>query len=360
MSAAGVAAPYTEASPDPLLSGALDVRTGGDGWARPSRFAPEQTVALGSCRAWHPGLFRQMAACTSGICLDFLTDAAHLRLRLFADPMPSGSRAVIEDVLRGGHAPEPPFDGFALEVDGEGRGFLEPDAEGLSRVALGARPGTERHVRVWLPCLAPARVGPIAHDGGYLKPAAAQRHLLVLGDSIAQGFVACDPSQGWPALLAKRGGLQLVNQGVGGQVFQPGSLVGLRPLVDPALIVVEFGANYRYEPCQASRVEREVRTYLFEVATAWPDVPAFVLTPTFHTEDLWPTHARSCFSDVARIIREQAAKHPGLTVVEGEELLPPDPTLLADGSDHPGPAGQRAYYEGLSEHILRTLAKRAG
>ena len=50
--------------------------------------------------------------------------------------------------------------------------------------------------------------------------------------------------------------------------------------------MVEFGANYRFEPCQAGRVEQEVRTYLYEVAATWPEVPTWVMTTLPYTEVL--------------------------------------------------------------------------
>ena len=36
-----------------------------------------------------------------------------------------------------------------------------------------------------------------------------------------------------------------------------------------------------------------------------------------------------------------------MSVVNGESLLPPDSSFLIDGSDHPGPNGQVAFYEKL-------------
>ena len=44
-------------------------------WVRPLRFSDEQIRALGSVQAWHPGLYRQMARTTAGICIEFETDA---------------------------------------------------------------------------------------------------------------------------------------------------------------------------------------------------------------------------------------------------------------------------------------------
>ena len=346
-----------------FLHGALGFTTDKDGWVRPSRFAPEQLRAVGSVRAWHPGLYRQLAVATAGVCLEMETDATRLALEVRVDPTPRGAASVLADVERHPHGPRPPFDGVSAVVDGRRLPLALPDEKNLitwllDNPASGPEPGLQHlpgmgephHVRVWLPCLTSCAVRSVTCDGTYLEPVAARRQLVVLGDSVAQGFVARDPSRSWCALLAERLGLDLVNQGLGGQVFQPGSLVGLPERVDAAGVVVEFGENYRYEPCQAARVERDVRTYLYELAEGFPDAPIWVLTCPPHTEDVYPTHPRSCAAEVDAIVRAAAGAHAQMRLVEAAPLLDADrlPELLADGSDHPGPLGQEMMAERLS------------
>lgn len=346
-----------------LLHGALDTIEEDGGWVRPVRFAPAQMRALGSVCAWHPGLYRQLAACTAGICLEFGTDASRIEVEVRMGPLPRGTKAVLADVTRHEAAPEPPFDGLSAEVDGRRLPLALPDGSDVVSWSLddpdsAPAPGLVRlpgmgephRVRVWLPCLSPCSVRDVRADGSYLEPVAARDQLLVLGDSIAQGYVCCDPGRSWAALLAGRLGLDLVNQGVGGQVFQPGSLAGAPGRVRPAAVVVEFGENYRYEPCSASRVERDVRAYLREVAEAFPSVPTWVLTPLPHAEDVYPTHPRSCASAVDGMIRAAAARHPQVRVANGGALLEGERLgeLLADGSDHPSPAGHELVADRLS------------
>lgn len=330
-----------------LLRGALRVTQGADGLARPSRFTEAQARELAGLAAWHPRLYREMAACTSGVCLDMVTDCAHLALEAVPDPFPGGTVAMLRDLLA--HDPEarPPYDGFSLVVDGKRLGVRVPGDDGLVRFAAGAFPGKTRRVRVWLPCLTGCKLGRVLGDGSYIEPAPANKALLVLGDSIAQGFTALDPALTWPALLADDLGLMLVNQGVGGQVFQPGSVADAGAAVDAAAVVVEFGANYRFEPCRADSVERDADAYLREVSRAFPATPTLVVTPLFHTEGVYPTHPKSCFADVARITAQAAGRHDQMRVVDGYGILPTDPDVLADGSDHPGAVGQQFVYKKL-------------
>ena len=229
-------------------------------------------------------------------------------------------------------APLRPARGDLLTID-----LADPDALALPLPGLGA----PCHVRVWLPCLVPCELRSVRADGSFVAPVAARGRLVVLGDSIAQGFCAEDPARAWPALLADHLGLDLVNQGVGGQVFQPGT-VPAAELENAAAVVVELGENYRFEPCAASAVARDVRAFLDEVAAAWPEAPVWVLTTPPHLEGVYPTHPRSCAREVDRVIAEAVARHPRMRLVNAGALLDGRllERLLADGCDHPGAEGQ--------------------
>ena len=343
-----------------LVRGALRVEDLGAGWVRPHRFGISQERALGSCLAWHPGLYRTMATCTSGVRVEFETDSSEVALEVELDRMPEGSAAIIADVRRA--TPDAPelLDGISADVDGRHVPVMLPGDGNLIELSLESGdaadqpamrlPGMgERHrVRVWLPCLSGCSFGRVLGDGTFIEPVEPAGELLVIGDSIAQGFCAGDPALTWPALLADRVGLGLVNQGVGGQVFQPGSLAGADGALEPTAIVVELGENYRYETCRAERVRGDVRRFLSELASAWPDVPTWVLTPIWHSERVYRTSPRSCFSDIPDIISEEVSAHSQMTLVHGTRLLDADPTLMADGYEHPNANGSATIAERLA------------
>ena len=58
------------------------------GWVHPLRISPNQLRVIGSCSSWHPGLFKQMAACTSDILVSFTTDSPEVVLDLNIDEVP--------------------------------------------------------------------------------------------------------------------------------------------------------------------------------------------------------------------------------------------------------------------------------
>jgi hypothetical protein len=298
-----------------------------------------------------------MSRASAGIFIEMNTDSNELVIELGFDEQPSGTSSVLEYVPRSSI----PLDGCSCEI---GKRLTSPSLEsgliGFSILELENESstttmlplpgfGSPHNVRIWLPCLRGCTIGRIWGDGTTMEPVASRQQLLIFGDSISQGFVAGNPALSWPSLLAKKLGFDVVNQGIGGQVFQPTTLPGLARTIELAAIIVEFGANYRYERCSRQEVARDIRIYLEELSQLWADVPCWVLTPLWHNENVWPTNPASCFSDVPAVIAESTKVHPAMHLVEGTDLLDSDSTFFADGFEHPNAAG--------SEQIATRLAK---
>ena len=342
------------------LRGALDVAELPNGWQRPVRVQESVLRALTSCEANHPGLFRQMASATSGMCLRLATDASELAVAVRLDREPRGTADVLEACERvGGRRP---YDGVSCWVDGRRLGCQTPrlpqralpwlgDVGGMGIACFDLRdpksepgegvmalPGLgKRHeVCIWLPCLRGCDLRELWLDGTYVEALPARPSLLVLGDSIGQGFCADDPAGTWPALLAERLGLDLLNQSIGGQVLQASTIphVAMGP---NDRIVVELGANYRWDPRPRVALEHEVRAYLGGVRHRWPNTPTWVVTPLWHDEESSASKSADCLQWVASSLA-QAATEVGARLVEGAALVDADPALFADG-EHPGPKG---------------------
>lgn len=330
-----------------FLKGALEVEPSSDGWVRPQRFTAAQRRALGSCAAWHPALYRQMAVATAGVRLELRTDAQEVGLELWVDEEPSGTTAQVE--LADGGPSDDPHDGVSADVDGHHVGAMMPPAEPVELVvdlndgvSAAPLPGMApvRQVTVWLPCLRGCRIRRLWSDGSLMEPVAAGRSLLVVGDSIAQGFLAGDPAEAWPARVARDQGLDLLNQGLGGQVFQPTAMADLASHVDPELVWIGLGANYRFQRCGHSELVRDVHGVVDYVVRAWPGATVFVASPTCHDEEAYPSHPRSCWEAVPQVLAAEVARHPGMHLADGARLLEDRRRYYAD-ADHPSLRGSR-------------------
>lgn len=349
-----------------LVRGAVWLEDVGAKWVRPHRFWPEQERALGSCAAWYPGIYRQMAPCCAGVRLEFETDATELVLEIALDAEPAATSRVLAGVAEKGLLAPGAHDALAVDVDGERLADVpldgvEPPAERGARgsevafeLADGAASGDllqlpgfadASRVCVWLPALRGARLGRVCGNGTFLHPVKRDVpacRLLVLGDSVAQGFVCDSPAASWPAIVARERGLDLVNQSVGGQVFQPSALVGLDRLDAPDAVIVALGANYSYGRASVAVVSREVTEYLSRVDALWPDASLLVMVPSTDGKTSVPG---SCYPFIEKIIGDAVARVRARRVSEGRaavyEVAQPElgEELLSDADGHPTAEG---------------------
>lgn len=333
------------------VHGALGLTEGSDGWVRPSRFLGAQQRALASCLAWHPGAYRQMASTTAGVCIRFVTDATRIALAVRVD---AEAQAVAE-ALRGVRNQESLrqtrrlLDGVSVVVDGERRGVVAPrkgivfvdlidpvNDPGAGVVALPGL-GKKRHVVLWLPCLHGCEVRELWTNGTCVEQEPVRPRLLVLGDAAAQGFCCMDPAGSWPVCVAEARGLELVNQSVGGLVFQPSSILEAS-IERVEQVVVALGASYKTQSCAVAGVSADIRGYFSEVVRHWPKAKVWALTPLWCKEDAVKARKGSCFAKVPELVQEMAARR-GVQVIDGLDLLPHRAELLADGVEYPNASG---------------------
>ena len=325
-----------------FLCGALETQTQPDGWVRPMRLAMSQRRALTSCSAWHPGLFRQMATTTAGVCIAFATDANEVALAVRLDEAPTATKATLRGLESQDEGQPLVQDGVSVVVDGRPLGIFVParDIVRFSLVDPAKDPGggmlalpglgVEHEVRLWLPCLRGCVVRELWADGTYVRALPARGRLLVFGDELGQGYCCGDPARSWAALAAERLGLELINQSVGGQVFQPSSVVGA-PIDGVERIVVELGSNYRQERCSAATVGSDIREFLSEISRTWPDATTCVVTPSW-IPSRGPMRRGSCYDQVESFEIRCARAH-NLRVIDGKRLVPDGLSELPSGAE---------------------------
>lgn len=388
--AAGAAAePSCCAYARELVRGAIELEELPYGWVRPWRFSAAQRRALASCLAWYPGIYRQMAACTAGVRLEFETDASEVFIEVRTDREPRATRNVLAGMKPQVGEAASAHDGFSFDVDGRHRdgvvqlgpvagsyaaavgaagsggqwaaGITLELGELKARGNLVALPGfgQSHRVCVWLPALRGCELGRIAGNGTFVRAVegAEEPVLLVLGDSVAQGFTTGDPALAWPSVVSRELGMPLVNQSVGAQVFQESAVAPLPASAGtPALVIVALGANYRYGRCNERVVAREIAACLEHVDELWPSVPLVVLKP--HVGAREPV-AGSCFERVPALIDDAVARVRRRRMAAGAPavLSLATPALeerqLSDGDGHPTAAGAAS----LARFVLGELPK---
>jgi hypothetical protein len=308
------------------------------GWARPERFLPEQLRSLGSCVAWHPGLYKQMARTAAGVCVEFDTDSSEVALELRTPGLSASARSLVDPTLLA----QPSFDGVACEVDTEllplswgiaweseeerarrkheeavwGHAISPSQTTRLVSFSLldddelpaeGVLPlpglGATHHVRLWLPCLHEVELRQLWGDGTFFLSCEERPRLLVLGDGEAQSVTGDAPCS-WPVALAQGLGLDLLNQSLARQVFQPSALAGIERL-DNVAAVVALGEAYRHERYRMIEVAPNISNYLRTLRQAYPTTPIWIVRPETLPEGEGE-QADERFGEVVSLMQQEA------------------------------------------------------
>lgn len=186
-------------------------------------------------------------------------------------------------------------------------------------------------------------------DGATVTPVKPDKKILVLGDSITQGYDARYASHRYAAQICDRLGAEEVNKAIGGECFFP-PLAATPDDFTPALIWVAYGTNDWSNDTEAT-IRTACRAFYEALCTSYPGVTIVALTPIWRGDH---AEAKDCaFLDVQRLIHEETAHLPQVTVIDGYDLVPKDSAYFADLRLHPNDDGFAAYvenfYHALSE-----------
>jgi acyl-CoA thioesterase-1 len=190
---------------------------------------------------------------------------------------------------------------------------IDPDVNSLSRLPRRAALGL---AAILLACAA--------------LPAAAQRTLLVFGDSLSAAY-GLATSQGWVSLLGERIARdkldwRVVNASVSGET----TAGGLRRLPEdlrrhrPALVVIALGANdgLRGQPVAAARANLEEMIRLARAARAEPVLVGLMIPPNYGID--YAREFRELYPQLARKSRVPLVPFLLDGVADRRELFLPD------------------------------------
>lgn len=299
----------------------------------PQRLTPDQRAHLAA--TW---MFAVRGACAAGVRLALRTDAPWLRVRLGL-----GRRCR-------------PWAGVAVRCDGAVVAAERPEAPG-DNVTLNADLGMGfglRTVEVLLPhTVETVLLGLEIPDGQRAEtvPRPARR-LLALGDSITQGMCARASENAWVVRLADALGCDLLNQGVGGALFDPAFIT--RDLAfTPDLVTVAYGTNDWSRGLAPAAVAETCAAVLQRVREAHHQARIIVITPLWRADEAAPPAGRAPLGEVRAAIA-RVARAQGCTVVDGALLVPALTGLYEDGV-HPNDQGFAAMLGALRAELADSL-----
>ncbi|MEV5561049.1 GDSL-type esterase/lipase family protein [Nonomuraea wenchangensis] len=196
---------------------------------------------------------------------------------------------------------------------------------------------------------------------GFIRPLPEQPRWLAYGDSITQGWSATDPGRTYPALAARRLGLDVHNLGFAasarGEIPVAEQIAGT-----PAdVISLAFGTNnWSRIPTGRRHMRGVVEDFLTTVRNGQPHVPIVVVSPILRPDAETTANALGCsLSELRDAIEEtvsaRAAGDPNLHLLQGRDLVSAD--QLADGI-HPDDRGHEIMSEAIADLLEPILKQR--
>jgi lysophospholipase L1-like esterase len=304
----------------------------------PLRFSQEQFSVYARTE-----LFRQRSLCTAGVTLDIVSNSPSIQLDY-------SIRSFARDWVY--------FDIFLDGVFVESIGAAPINAQvGFLRYEPAVEQGTVHRITIYLPHNAELVINGLSFmEGSFVEPAPRPgRRILCLGDSITQGMAARHPSSTYPVLLSRTLDAELINQGVGGYVFEKESLEGFPEWI-PDIVTIAYGTNDWMQRSSASEFEKKCTDYLVKASRLFASAQIIVITP-LHRMDASTARVSGNFASIGETIKRVCSGISGhdiggiSLVVDGSCLVPHQSRFFDDGL-HPTDEGFMQLFRNLAPSLL--------
>lgn len=177
------------------------------------------------------------------------------------------------------------------------------------------------------------------------------RRILMIGDSITQGYDASSPEKAYSVQIARRANVEAVNKGIAGEQFF-GRFAALRDNFEPDLITVAYGTN-DWRHGTKTRFTRECKAFFENLRQSYPDKPIVAITPLWRVDIDNAQEIGEPLSFITEYIKEVAKAVPDMIVIDGIDLIPHDAKLYQTDGVHPLDAGFENYSKNLWAELER-------
>ena len=205
-------------------------------------------------------------------------------------------------------------------------------------------PEGEKSVIVYLPADATVLIRNFEINSTY-KPVTKNEKVLWLGDSITQGYGPLRSSQTYVSVANRLLNYDILNQGIGGYIYDNKSLMKMEGY-QPDKIIVAMGTNQFGDENAPKMVADYYETL---IGIYGEEVPVLCITPLWRGDvpDGIPTLEKFC-----EMIKQEVSKYKNITVVEGFKLVPHLEEYYLDNL-HPNCLGTENYGRNLVEVIRK-------
>lgn len=173
--------------------------------------------------------------------------------------------------------------------------------------------------------------------------------MLAFGDSITQGYDALFSSLSYANITADLLNATLVDQAIGGEVFNPGIIDGEIDF-DPDFITVAYGTN-DFSKSTREVMERDSAEFYRRLREAFPNAKIFAMMPIWRKDTKDKVRVLGTFEDAKAIVRAAAEAQPNTVVIDCDGFVPHHSDFFSDLRLHPNDIGFKFYGEALARAI---------
>lgn len=188
------------------------------------------------------------------------------------------------------------------------------ESKGKVRVSL---PTGEKSVCVYLPIDCKFSIKNFEIDGAYKTVKDKGQRVLVIGDSITQGYGTMFSSGSYFNVLQRLSGYNMLDQGIGGYRCEPDDLMYVDGF-EPDKIITFLGTNW-YDAPHCYDYEGATVGFYKRLTEMYPDKQILSISPIWRGDDSLDSER---FDWCRSIVKRECQKYENISFVDGFTLIP--------------------------------------
>ena len=275
-------------------------------------------------------IWRNRAYFTGGIRLEFKTDAEHISFdyKLYIGDCSLDKRSKTLDTY---------VDGVLYSV------ISIEKMKGSVSISL---PKCKKHISIYLPNYYQFSIKNFTLNGKYKSVKDKGQNVLVIGDSITNGFGSLFSSGSYFNELQRLTGYNMLNQGIGGYRCEPNDLMQIEGFM-PDKIITFLGTNW-YNCPDAYDYEKATIDYYKKLTELYKGKEIISISPLWRDDDI----DRERFDWCRAIVKRECEKYDNITFIDGYTLVPQVEECFCD-KIHPNEYGCLL----LAENLFKIIKK---
>lgn len=202
-----------------------------------------------------------------------------------------------------------------------------------------------KEITIYLPFDCQLGLRSIEINGTYRSIKKRTKKLLIIGDSITQGYGANISSCAYVNALERKTNLDIVAQGIGGYRFEPCDINKIEGY-EPDGVISALGTNYyesHHKESGEYDYENSTSKYFERLSKLYSDKQILCITPLWRDDNVDMERLLYCIE----VIKREASKYENITIVDGFDLVPHCKSCFDDNL-HPNEYGSELYAQNLA------------